>query len=674
MIDYAAAREAMVDRQVRPADVTRYPIIAAMLAVPREDFVPEALRPVAYLGEHVPLGAGPGAARPAGLRQAARRAERRAARTWCSTSAAASATRPRCWRAWPRRWSRSRTTPAMAAEAEALLGGARRSTTPWCRPGRSADGVPAHGPFDAILIEGAIEVLPEPLAGQLKPGGRIAAIFVDGARGQARLGIRHRRRASPGGVSSMQRRRCCRASRRRKRLSFEPIAPDSAPRSPANGPAARAASGDRMMHRQTAEVASAVGHARRWRRARAAPAGAGRDARRRAGQGLPDQPAARIQPRRAAQPRRDACRRRAPTRRPQVGATIGANAQTQAEDFERPAQQRSGRAQRHRSCSSTTAATKAAIESARNTVAAGRADLKDVEQLVLFNAVQAYVDVRRDQEFVRLANNDVERLQETLRATAEPLRGRRGHPHRRQPERVAPRGLALDAGRRRGPARDLARGLPRRGRQLPANLEPLPPLPELPRVARRGDRDRHPAQPADHRRAVRRARRRSTTSTGRWPPRARRSASRLGRRAARQRASIAGRPGTATPSARSGSQGVDAALHRRPQRQPGAPGAGAPRPAPLRAAGRPAAPSPRRSAAAWAQLEVARASIVARREQAEAARIAAEGVAEEARLGARSTLDVLDADQERLTAEAEIVRRCATSTSPPTACCRRWAC
>ncbi len=61
-------------------------------------------------------------------------------------------------------------------------------------------------------------------------------------------------------------------------------------------------------------------------------------------------------------------------------------------------------------------------------------------------------------------------------------------------------------------------------------------------------------------------------------------------------------------------------------------------------------------AQAWTQLDVARASIVARREQAEAARIAAEGVAEEARLGARSTLDVLDADQERLQAEAQIVQ------------------
>ena len=71
---------------------------------------------------------------------------------------------------------------------------------------------------------------------------------------------------------------------------------------------------------------------------------------------------------------------------------------------------------------------------------------------------------------------------------------------------------------------------------------------------------------------------------------------------------------------------------------------------------------------------MARASIVARREQVEAARIAAEGVAEEARLGARSTLDVLDADQERLEAEAEVVRALPTSISPPTASSRPWAC
>ena len=77
---------------------------------------------------------------------------------------------------------------------------------------------------------------------------------------------------------------------------------------------------------------------------------------------------------------------------------------------------------------------------------------------------------------------------------------------------------------------------------------------------------------------------------------------------------------------------------------------------------------------ALAQLEVARASIVARREQVEAATIAAEGVAEEARLGARSTLDVLDADQERLTAEAEVVRALRDEYVAPTGSSRRWGC
>jgi outer membrane protein len=60
--------------------------------------------------------------------------------------------------------------------------------------------------------------------------------------------------------------------------------------------------------------------------------------------------------------------------------------------------------------------------------------------------------------------------------------------------------------------------------------------------------------------------------------------------------------------------------------------------------------------AAWTQLNVARATLVANREGVVAAEIAYEGVFEEARLGARSTLDVLDADQERLQAAAEVVR------------------
>src|SRR6056297_471020 len=56
MIDFAARREMMVDTQVRPSDVTKFPIIDAMLRVPRERFVPRPLRQTAYVGENLSLG------------------------------------------------------------------------------------------------------------------------------------------------------------------------------------------------------------------------------------------------------------------------------------------------------------------------------------------------------------------------------------------------------------------------------------------------------------------------------------------------------------------------------------------------------------------------------------------------------------------------------------------
>ncbi|MFN6952200.1 MAG: protein-L-isoaspartate O-methyltransferase, partial [Albidovulum sp.] len=49
MTDFAQRRTMMVDSQVRPNDVTKYPIIDAMLTVPREVFVPAASREAAYV-------------------------------------------------------------------------------------------------------------------------------------------------------------------------------------------------------------------------------------------------------------------------------------------------------------------------------------------------------------------------------------------------------------------------------------------------------------------------------------------------------------------------------------------------------------------------------------------------------------------------------------------------
>ncbi|MEP6401360.1 MAG: hypothetical protein ABJ029_12510, partial [Marinomonas sp.] len=58
MSDFATRRTMMVDTQVRPSDVTKYPIIDAMLSVPRENFVPTGLRETAYMGENIDLDGG----------------------------------------------------------------------------------------------------------------------------------------------------------------------------------------------------------------------------------------------------------------------------------------------------------------------------------------------------------------------------------------------------------------------------------------------------------------------------------------------------------------------------------------------------------------------------------------------------------------------------------------
>jgi protein-L-isoaspartate(D-aspartate) O-methyltransferase len=194
MIDYAAAREAMVDRQVRTADVTRYPIIAAMLAVPREDFLPTALRPVASLGEHVPLAPGRVLLDPRVFAKLIEALEPGPGDLVLDVgcgfgySAAVLARMAEAVVALE-------SDPVMAAEAEALLA-AHGVDNAVVQQGPLDEGVAEHGPFDAVILEGAVETLPRAIEAQLKVGGRIAAIFAEGTAGQARLGLR-----TPQGIS-----------------------------------------------------------------------------------------------------------------------------------------------------------------------------------------------------------------------------------------------------------------------------------------------------------------------------------------------------------------------------------------------------------------------------------------------------------------------------------------
>lgn len=188
MTDFASLRETMVDCQVRPSDVTLYPIIEAMLSVPREDYVPEALREVAYIGDHLPLGAGRVVldARVMGKMLDALAIQPNElvldVGAGLGLSAALVAHLAEAVIALEE-------DESMAREAEALLA-AHGVDNAIVETGPLQAGAPKHGPYDVIIIEGGVGEVPQALIDQLKLGGRIAAIMMDGALGRCMIGLK----------------------------------------------------------------------------------------------------------------------------------------------------------------------------------------------------------------------------------------------------------------------------------------------------------------------------------------------------------------------------------------------------------------------------------------------------------------------------------------------------
>ena len=188
MTDYTARRVMMVDTQVRPSDVTKFPIIDAMLAVPREQFVPDALRETAYMDGNIDLGDGRVVLEP---RSFAKLLDGLSIAPGelvldlgCGLgySAAVIAHLAEAVVALEE-------DPQMAREAEARLGDAGADNVAVVQAVLS-EGAPKHGPYDVIILEGAAEQVPASLLAQLKDGGRIGALFMDGALGQARIGYK----------------------------------------------------------------------------------------------------------------------------------------------------------------------------------------------------------------------------------------------------------------------------------------------------------------------------------------------------------------------------------------------------------------------------------------------------------------------------------------------------
>jgi protein-L-isoaspartate(D-aspartate) O-methyltransferase len=194
MSEFASRRVMMVDTQVRPSDVTKFPIIDAMLSVPRETFVPEDKREAAYMGENLPLGPGRVVLEARTMAKLLDGLDVQPGELvldiGCGLGYSAAVI------------ARLGETVVAVEEDETLAAEAQRLLSEEgvdnaiVVVGRLADGSAKCAPYDVITIEGGVETVPQAILDQLKDGGRIGAIFMDGAVGTARIGYKTEGRVS----------------------------------------------------------------------------------------------------------------------------------------------------------------------------------------------------------------------------------------------------------------------------------------------------------------------------------------------------------------------------------------------------------------------------------------------------------------------------------------------
>ena len=188
MTDFAARRTIMVDTQVRPSDVTEFPIIEAMLRVPREAFVPTRLREVAYVGENLDIGAGRAVLAPRTLAKMLDALDIAADDLVLDIGAGYgySAAVIACL---AEAVIGVEDDPALVEEAQRALAEAGADNVVIVE-GMLAAGAPDHGPYDVILLEGGVGELPGAITDQLKEGGRIACLFAEDVLGVVRIGYK----------------------------------------------------------------------------------------------------------------------------------------------------------------------------------------------------------------------------------------------------------------------------------------------------------------------------------------------------------------------------------------------------------------------------------------------------------------------------------------------------
>jgi len=195
MTDFEAARFNMVESQVHPADVTDPRILSIMGEIPREQFVPASVRPVAYIDEDVTI-------RPAGQTSAARYLMEPMPFARLVQLAAVKDSDlvldVGCGMGYSAAVLARLADSVVALESDEAL--AETATQRLQEQnidnvavvtGPLPEGNAKQGPYDVIFINGSLEEVPAALLDQLAEGGRLVAVIDKGPVGKAHLFVRH---------------------------------------------------------------------------------------------------------------------------------------------------------------------------------------------------------------------------------------------------------------------------------------------------------------------------------------------------------------------------------------------------------------------------------------------------------------------------------------------------
>jgi protein-L-isoaspartate(D-aspartate) O-methyltransferase len=190
-MDYETARRNMVESQIRTNKVTDAALLAALAAVPRERFVPAERAHAAYVDEDIPLAAGRYLMEPMIFARLVQEAEAapsdNALLVGSATGYGAAVMAPLV-----RSVVALESDLALAAKGReqfarlAVIGATQAE-------GPLNQGWPRGAPYNLILLDGAVEVIPQALFDQLADGGRLVAVVVANGIGRA---ILHTKRAN----------------------------------------------------------------------------------------------------------------------------------------------------------------------------------------------------------------------------------------------------------------------------------------------------------------------------------------------------------------------------------------------------------------------------------------------------------------------------------------------